>query len=192
MILTVCLYCVLRCFYCCSAVPQVSWLQSTVSTTGLLLCLGKHQKRGLPVLPNALEQALNVCVNTHAGVHINNQQVPAHPHVQHKIVVRHLNFQQLSRKHAFWITSNFPAFEDLRLSLKANLSSFITSPDVCERQLLLLLCSCLKPKKYFSFLACIAYTHNIRHVENLVKTKRIFCSCERKVWGEMLISFWQQ
>lgn len=83
-------------------------------------------------------------------------------------------------KHAFWITSNFSAFEHLRLSLKANLSSFITSPDVYERELLLLLCSCLKPKKYFSFLACVAYTHNIRHVENLVKMKWIFCSCERK------------
>lgn len=131
-ILILCLYCVLKCFYCCSAVPQVSWLQSALSTTGLLLCLGKHWKIGLLVLPNSLEQALNICINTHARVHINNQQVRAHPHIHHKIVFTHLNFQQTSRKHAEKITSNFSAFEDLRLSLNANLSSFIASPDLCK------------------------------------------------------------
>lgn len=81
IILILCLYCVLKGFYCCSAVPQVSWLQSAVRTTGLLLCLGKHWKTGLLVLPSASEQALNICTNTHPRVHINNQQVHAHPYI---------------------------------------------------------------------------------------------------------------
>lgn len=128
IILILCLYCVLKCFYC-SAVPQVSWLQSAVSTTGLLLCLGKHWKIGLLVLLNASEQALNICINTHARVLINNHQVHAHPYIHHKIVFIHLNLQQTSRKCAEKITSDFFALEDLRLSLNANLSSFIASPD---------------------------------------------------------------
>ena len=76
--LILCLYCVLKCFYCCSTVPQVSWLQSAVSTTGLLLCLGKQRKIGLLVLPNALERALNICTNTHARGHIISRYTHAH------------------------------------------------------------------------------------------------------------------
>lgn len=129
IILILCLYCVLKCFYCCSAVPQVSWLQSAVSATGLLLCLGKHWKIGLLVLPKTLEQALNICINTHARVHINNRQVHAHPYIHHNIVLMHLNLQQTSSKCAEKITLDFSALEDLRLSLNANLSSFIASPD---------------------------------------------------------------
>lgn len=52
MILIQCLYRALNCFYCCSTVPQVSWLQSAASTIGLLLCIGKHWKVGLLVLLN--------------------------------------------------------------------------------------------------------------------------------------------
>jgi len=59
----------------------------------------------------------------------HNQQVHARPYMHHKTVCTHLNLQQMSRKHAEKIASDSSAFEDLRLSMNANLSSFIASPD---------------------------------------------------------------